>query len=85
MMNCRFSFSRSGLVASVALALSLASSSYAQTPPPAAPTEDTEVRSLCRLMHKLRIHRVPITRDGEVTGIISSLDVCGALARGDAL
>ena len=44
MMNCRFSFSRSGLVASVALALSLASSSYAQTPPPAAPTEETEVR-----------------------------------------
>ena len=30
-----------------------------------------------------RIHRVPIVQEGEVTGIISSLDICGALARGD--
>jgi len=52
------------------------------TSPAVTATEDTELRSLCRLMHRLRIHRVPIVREGQVVGIVSSIDICGALARG---
>jgi CBS-domain-containing membrane protein len=53
------------------------------TAPAVTATEDTEVLALCRLMTRLRIHRVPIVRDGAVTGIVSSLDVCAALVRGE--
>ena len=44
--------------------------------------EETELTALCRMMFKLRIHRVPVIRDDRVIGIVSSLDVCGAVARG---
>lgn len=53
------------------------------TSPAVSALEETDVRGLCQLMHRLRIHRVPIVKDGKVTGIISSLDVCAAVARGD--
>ena len=53
------------------------------TAPALSVQEDTDIIALCRMMTRLRIHRVPIVRDGKVTGIISSLDVCGALARGE--
>lgn len=53
------------------------------TSPAVFATEDTDVGSLCRMMVRLRIHRVPIINENEVTGIVSSLDICGALARGD--
>jgi hypothetical protein len=46
MMKCRFLFSWSGLVAGAVLALSLVGSSDAQEPPPAEPTDETEVRDL---------------------------------------
>jgi CBS domain-containing protein len=52
------------------------------TSPAVSATEDTDILGLCEMMHRLRIHRVPIVREGRVTGIVSSLDVCGALARG---
>jgi CBS domain-containing protein len=52
------------------------------TSPAVSATEDTEVRELCRLMQRLRIHRVPIVKDGRVTGIVSSLDILGELALG---
>lgn len=52
------------------------------TSPAVSATEETEVLGLCRMMHRLRIHRVPIVRDGEVTGIVSSLDIVGELASG---
>ena len=52
------------------------------TSPPVSATEETDVVALCRMMHRLRIHRVPIVSLGRVTGIISSLDVVGALADG---
>jgi CBS domain-containing protein len=55
------------------------------TSPAFSADEDTDVRSLCRMMFKLRIHRVPITEDGKLTGIVSSLDVCGAVARGEGI
>jgi CBS domain-containing protein len=53
------------------------------TSPAVTATEDTAVLALCRLMTRLRIHRVPIVRDGAVTGIVSSLDVCAAFVRGE--
>ena len=53
------------------------------TSPAVSATEETEIRKLCRMMQQLRIHRVPIVRDGQVIGIVSSLDICNAVARGD--
>jgi signal-transduction protein with cAMP-binding, CBS, and nucleotidyltransferase domain len=32
------------------------------------------------MMQRLRIHRVPIVKDGKVTGIVSALDIVGELA-----
>ena len=55
------------------------------TAPAVSATEETDVGSLCLMMHKLRIHRVPILRSGKLTGIISSLDICGAIGRGEDL
>ncbi len=55
------------------------------TAPAVTVNEQTDVDSVCRLMFKLRIHRLPVTRNGQITGIISSLDVCGAVARGEQL
>ena len=52
------------------------------TSPAVSATEETGILGLCRMMHGLRIHRVPIVRDGKVTGIISSLDIIGQLAGG---
>ena len=55
------------------------------TSPAVSATEETDLESLCQMMHKLRIHRVPILRDEKLTGIISSLDICGAVGRGEKL
>jgi len=50
------------------------------TAPAVSATEDTDVRDLCRIMWRLRVHHVPIVRDGKVTGIVSSLDLCRVVA-----
>jgi len=55
------------------------------TAPAVSVNEETGVDAICHLMFKLRIHRLPVTRGGQVTGIVSSLDVCGAIARGEDL
>jgi CBS domain-containing protein len=55
------------------------------TAPAVSVDELTDVDALCRLMHKLRIHRLPVVREGQLTGIVSSLDICGAVARGESL
>ena len=52
------------------------------TAPAVSAVEDTDIVDLCRMMYKLRIHRVPIVRAEKVLGIISSLDICNALATG---
>jgi CBS domain-containing protein len=54
------------------------------TSPAVSAEEETEIVSLCRMMHKLRIHRIPIVSDGKVIGIISSLDILGQLAKDPA-
>ena len=53
------------------------------TSPAVSAAEQTEVRALCRMMERLRIHRIPIVADNRVTGIVSSLDVCALVARGE--
>ena len=51
------------------------------TSPAVSASEGTGVVSLCRMMHRLRIHHVPIVNDGRVTGIVGSLDICGAVSQ----
>jgi CBS domain-containing protein len=55
------------------------------TSPPVSATEDTRIVDLCKMMRRLRLHRVPIVRGRKVTGVISSLDIVGAIARGEKL
>jgi CBS domain-containing protein len=50
------------------------------TSPAVFATEQTSLADVCRLMWQLRIHHVPIVRQGKVTGILSSLDVSRAVA-----
>jgi CBS domain-containing protein len=52
------------------------------TSPAVSATEETEVLDLCRMMRRLRIHRIPIINDGKLSGIISALDIVGQLAQG---
>ena len=55
------------------------------TSPAVSAGEETKVADLCKMMHRLRLHRVPIVRGRKVTGVISSLDICGAIGRGEDL
>ena len=52
------------------------------TEPAISAEEDTPVEKLAELMWKMRIHRLPICDKGRLTGIVSSLDICQALAEG---
>lgn len=52
------------------------------TSPPVCATEETDVVELCRMMWGMRIHHVPIVREGRVSGIVSSLDLVRAVAEG---
>jgi len=53
------------------------------TSPAISAEEETAVEDLCRTMWTLRIHRIPILRNGRVTGIVSSMDLCKAIAEGN--
>ena len=50
------------------------------TSPAVFATEQTSLADVCRLMWQLRIHHVPIVRQGKLTGMVSSLDVSRAVA-----
>ncbi len=52
------------------------------TSPAISAEETTPLRDLCHVMWNLRIHRVPIVRDGKVTGLVSSMDLCRAVLDG---
>jgi CBS domain-containing protein len=52
------------------------------TSPAIAASEETDVADVCLLMSRLGVHRIPIVRDGRVTGIVSSIDVCRAVVEG---
>ena len=46
--------------------------------------ESTSVDEICRLIWRLKIHRVPVVKNGKVTGIVSSVDICRLIAEGVA-
>jgi CBS domain-containing protein len=52
---------------------------HAMTPYGVSLEEDTPVRELARQMLAKRIHRVVITRAGEICGIVTSMDMLRAL------
>lgn len=52
------------------------------TSPAVCAAEETDVAELCRLMWSMRIHRIPIVRDGLVSGVVSSMDLCHAVCKG---
>jgi CBS domain-containing protein len=52
------------------------------TSPPVTATVETKLKDLCKLMWRLRLHHVPIVEDGKLTGIVSSMDLCRAIAEG---
>ena len=51
------------------------------TAPAITATEDTSISEIADLLHRHRIKRVPIVKDGKVVGIVSRADVVRALAR----
>ena len=52
------------------------------TSPAISADEETPLADLCRIMWNLRIHRLPILREGKVTGLVSSMDLCRAILDG---
>lgn len=52
------------------------------TEPAISAEEETPVEQIAEIMWKMRIHRIPICRKGRLTGIVSTLDICQALAQG---
>jgi CBS domain-containing protein len=54
------------------------------TPRPITVEEDTPVEEICRLMWKLKIHRIPIVSGGRVRGIVSTIDICRLIVEGRA-
>lgn len=43
---------------------------------------DEPLQRVCELMHRLHIHRVVVTEDGHICGIVSSMDILNAVAQG---
>jgi CBS domain-containing protein len=52
------------------------------TSPAITATEETPVADVAMMMWRFRIHHVPIVRGGKIAGMVSSLDICRALAYG---
>ncbi len=45
-------------------------------------SEETPLIEICAILWNFRIHRMPVVKGDKVTGIISSLDFCKAIATG---
>ena len=52
------------------------------TSPAICATDETTIVEICRMMWTMHIHRIPIIRDGRVTGIMSAMDIVRAIAEG---
>ncbi len=52
------------------------------TAPAVSVPEEADVRSAASLLSRLGLEAVPVTRGGRLVGLLSSGDVCGAVARG---
>lgn len=55
------------------------------TSPAVTVGEEADVRDVCQLMADIGLHRIPVTRENRVVGLVSSIDICAAIARGDDL
>lgn len=53
------------------------------TSPAVCANEDSDIVELCRLMWRMRIHRIPIVAEGKPVGIVSALDLVRAIAEGE--
>lgn len=53
------------------------------TSPAVCAGEDADIVEICRLMWRMRIHRVPIVLEGKPVGIVSALDLVRAIAEGE--
>ncbi len=53
---------------------------HIMTSPAIFAEENSECIDVCNIMWKFRIHRVPIVKGKNVTGIISALDLCKAIS-----
>ncbi len=49
------------------------------TSPPVCIQEDEPVSRLADTMCRMHIHRLPVVRDGKLTGIVTSIDLCRVL------
>lgn len=47
--------------------------------------EDADAREVFRTMVRLKIHRIPVVRDGKPVGMVSSLDACRLVSGMDEL
>lgn len=52
------------------------------TSPAVCATEDADIVELCGLMWGMRIHRIPIVREGRIVGMVTALDLVRAVAEG---
>ena len=55
------------------------------TSPAVTVGEQADVRDVCQLMADIGLHRIPVSRENRVVGLISSIDICAAIARGDEI
>ena len=53
------------------------------TSPAVCASEDTDIVEICRMMWGMRIHRVPIVREGRPIGIVAAIDLVRAIAEGE--
>ena len=53
------------------------------TSPAVCAAEDANVVEICRLMWRMRIHRIPIVAEGKPVGIVAALDLVRAIAEGE--
>lgn len=52
------------------------------TSPAVCATPETDIVEICRLMWSMRIHRIPILRDGKPDGMVSAMDIVRAITEG---
>ena len=52
------------------------------TSPAICATDETTVVEICRMMWSMHIHRIPIIKEGRVSGIVSAMDIVRAIAEG---
>lgn len=53
------------------------------TSPAVCADEDADIVEICRIMWRMRIHRIPIVAEGKPVGIVAALDLVRAIAEGE--